>query len=70
MTPEQIKAKVGQAVTEAEMVDMLKSNPIGTSTDDVRVRAGVMSFTFGPSGVQLTSAEVRTPVANSSNGKS
>lgn len=61
MTPDQIKSKVGQPVTEAEMVDMLKSNPIGTSVDDVKVRSGVLSFSFGPGGVKLTGAEVRTP---------
>ena len=62
MTPEQIKSKVGRAVTEAEMVDMLKTNPIGTSQNDVRVRSGVLSFTFGPGGVKLTGAEVRSPL--------
>ncbi len=62
MTPEQIKSKVGQAVTEVEMVDMLQSNPIGTSADDVKVRSGVLSFSFGPAGVKLTGAEVRTPL--------
>ena len=63
MTPDQIKSKVGQAVTESEMVDMMKSNPIGTSPNDVRVRSGVLSFSFGPAGVKLTSAEVRTPAS-------
>ena len=62
MTPEQIKAKVGQQVTEAEMVDMLHTNPIGVSDDDVKVRSGVLSFSFGPSGVRLTGAEVRKPL--------
>lgn len=66
MTPEQIKAKVGHEVTQAEMVDLLKSNPIGTSPDDVRVRSGVLSFSFGPEGVTLTSAEVRKPINPSS----
>lgn len=50
MTPEQIKEKVGQPVTEAEMVDMLKTNPIGTSDRDVMVRSGVLRFSFGPRG--------------------
>ncbi len=62
MTPDQIKPKVGQPVTETEMVDMLKSNAIGTSPDDVIVRSGVLSFSFGPAGVKLTGAEVRTPL--------
>jgi hypothetical protein len=61
MTPDQIKSKVGQHVTEAEMVDMLKSNPIGTGPHDVKVRGGVLSFSFGPGGVKLTDAEIRTP---------
>ncbi|WP_304350831.1 hypothetical protein [Comamonas testosteroni] len=61
MFPEQIQAKVGQQVSQNEMVDMLKSNPIGTSPNDVRVRGGVLSFSFGPDGVKLTGAEVRTP---------
>lgn len=61
MTPDQIKSKVGKHVTEAEMVDMLKSNPIGTSLDDVKIRSGVLSFSFGSGCVKLTSAEVRTP---------
>ena len=56
MTPDQIKSRVGHAVSEAEMVDMLKSNPIGTSPNDVRVRSGVLSFTFGPAGVSLASS--------------
>lgn len=62
MTPEQIQAKVGQQVSQDEMVDMLKSTPIGTSPNDVRVRGGVLSFSFGPDGVKLTGAEVRTPL--------
>jgi hypothetical protein len=56
-----IQARVGTAVTEDEMVDMLKSQPIGTSRNDVSVRSGVLSFSFGPSGVILTGAEQRTP---------
>jgi hypothetical protein len=62
MTPEQIKEKVGQPVTEAEMVDMLKTNPIGTSDRDVMVRSGVLRFSFGPRGVKLIGAEVRNPL--------
>lgn len=62
MTTDEIKAKVGERVTEAEMVAMLKSNPIGTSPNDVRVRSGVLSFSFGPQGVRLTGAEIRTPL--------
>jgi hypothetical protein len=62
MTPDQIKAKVGQSVTEAEMVEMLRTNPIGTSDDDVKVRSGALSFSFGPRGVRLTSVEVRKPL--------
>lgn len=61
MTPDEIKSKIGQSVTEAEMFDMLKSNPIGTGPHDVRVRSGVLSFSFGPGGVKLTDAEIRTP---------
>ncbi|QPS78373.1 MULTISPECIES: hypothetical protein [Delftia] len=61
MTPDEIKAKIGQKVTQAEMVDMLKTNPIGIGPNDVRVRGGVLSFSFGPEGVKLTGAEVRTP---------
>lgn len=61
MTPDEIKAKIGQKVSETEMVDMLKSNPIGTGPNDVYVRGGVLSFSFGPEGVKLTGAEVRTP---------
>lgn len=61
MTPDQIKAKVGQPVTEGEMVDILKSNPIGISPHDVKVRSGALRFSFGQGGVKLTSAEVRTP---------
>ncbi len=62
MNQEEIQARVGTKVTEAEMVDMLRSQPIGTSPHDVRVRSGVLSFSFGPSGVVLTDAERRTPV--------
>ncbi|MGG4053997.1 MULTISPECIES: hypothetical protein [Delftia] len=62
MTPDEIKAKIGQKVSQTEMVDMLKSNPIGTGPNDVHVRGGVLSFSFGPGGVQLTAAEVRTPL--------
>jgi len=61
MTPDEIKAKIGQKVTQAEMVDMLKTNPIGIGPNDVRVRGGVLSFSFGPEGVKLTGAEVRAP---------
>lgn len=68
MTPDQIKSRVGHAVSEAEMVDMLKSNPIGTSPNDVRVRSGVLSFTFGPAGVRLASAEVRAPASSEKYG--
>ncbi|RUR71930.1 hypothetical protein EJP67_33275 [Variovorax guangxiensis] len=63
MTTAEIKAKVGERVTEAEMVAMLKANPIGTSPNDVRVRSGVLSFSFGPQGVRLEDAEIRTPLA-------
>lgn len=62
MTPAQIKAKVGQTVTEAEMADMLKTNPIGTADGDMRVRSGVLEFSFGPGGVKLIAAEVRKPL--------
>lgn len=62
MNQDQIQAKIGQEVTQAEMVEMLKSNPIGTSPGDVRVRSGVLSFSFGPDGVKLVGAEVRTPL--------
>lgn len=62
MTPEQIKAKVGQWVTEAEMSDMLKTNPIGTAEGDMRVRSGVLTFSFGPAGVKLIAAETRKPL--------
>ncbi|WP_139093302.1 hypothetical protein [Delftia sp. JD2] len=61
MTPDEIKGKIGQKITQAEMVDMLKTNPIGIGPNDVRVRGGVLSFSFGPEGVKLTGAEVRTP---------
>jgi hypothetical protein len=65
MDASDIAAKVGTKVTEAEMVDMIRSNPIGTSENDVRVRSGVLSFTFGPGGVVLTGAEIRKPSATS-----
>lgn len=65
MATDEIKAKVGERVTEAEIVAMLKSNPIGTSPNDVRVRSGVLSFSFGPQGVRLTGAEIRTPLPTS-----
>lgn len=62
----EIQSRIGTEVTEAEMVDMLKSQPIGTSPNDVRVRSGVLSFSFGPGGVVLTGAEQRTPIAGQS----
>ncbi len=62
MDQQDIQKRVGTKVTEAEMVDMLKSQPIGTSPNDVRVRSGVLSFSFGPGGVTLTGAEQRTPI--------
>lgn len=62
LNQDQIQAKVGQEVTPAEMVEMIKSNPIGTSPGDVRVRSGVLRFSFGPDGVKLLDAEERTPL--------
>lgn len=62
MNQDAIQARIGTAVTEVEMVDMLKAQPIGTSPGDVCVRGGVLSFSFGPGGVVLTGAEQRTPL--------
>ncbi len=62
MEQKDIQARIGTQVTESEMVDMIRSQPIGTSPNDVRVRSGVLSFSFGPSGVTLTGAEQRTPI--------
>lgn len=62
MEQNEIQARIGTKVTEAEMVDMLQSQPIGTGPNDVRVRSGVLSFSFGPGGVVLTGAEQRTPL--------
>ncbi len=63
MEQNEIQARIGTKITEAEMVDMLKSQPIGTSPNDVRVRSGVLSFSFGPGGVILTGAEQRSPLS-------
>ena len=68
MTPEQIKSKVGQRLTEAETAAMIGSNPIGTSPDDDSVRSGVLSFSFGRGGVFLTDAEIRTPTGQPAHG--
>lgn len=62
METKEIKARVGTKVTAGEVADMIRSNPIGTSDKDVRVRSGVLSFSFGPSGVTLTDAEIRKPL--------
>ena len=59
MEVSEMKSRIGTQVSEAEMVDMLKSQPIGTSDNDVRVRSGVLSFSFGPRGVVLTGVEER-----------
>lgn len=62
MNQKDIQARIGTKVSEGEIVDMLRSQPIGTSENDVRVRSGVLSFSFGPGGVVLTGAEQRTPL--------
>lgn len=64
MNQAEIQARIGAEVTEAEMVDMMQSMSIGTSKNDVRVRSGVLSFSFGPNGVVLTGAEQRTPLSD------
>ncbi len=64
MTDEEIQAKLGTKITEPEMVKLLKSQRVGTSPDDVGVRSGVLSFSFGPGGVILTGAEQRTPTGS------
>jgi len=61
MTPDEIKARVGKLVTEGEMADMVRSNPVGRGPNDGGLRSGVLSFSFGPGGVRLTGAEVRVP---------
>lgn len=58
-----IQARINTKVSEAEMVDMIRSQPIGTSSNDVRVHSGTLSFSFGPAGVVLTGAEQRKPLA-------
>lgn len=62
MTPDEIRARVGTEVDAADMADLIRSNPIGTSPNDVRVRSGTLTFTFGPGSVRLVDAEIRTPV--------
>ena len=62
MDQKEIQARVGSKVTPEEMADMIRSQPIGTSPNDVRVRSGVLSFSFGPGGVVLDAAEQRTPI--------
>lgn len=62
MDTKEIRARVGTKVSASEMADMIKSNPIGTGPNDVRVRGGVLSFSFGPNGVTLIDAEIRTPI--------
>ncbi|MDO3607413.1 hypothetical protein [Ralstonia pseudosolanacearum] len=62
MDTKQIAAHVGREVSAEEMADMIRSNPIGTSESDVRVRSGVLRFSFGPGGVVLESAEIRKPL--------
>ncbi len=64
MEQSEIQARIGTEVTEVEMVDMMRSQPIGTSQNDVRVRSGVLSFSFGPHGAVLTGAEQRKPLAS------
>lgn len=66
MEQKDIQARIGTKVTADEMVDMLKSQPVGTSQNDVRVRSGALSFSFGPGGVVLTGAEQRTPLKGGS----
>ncbi|CAE6963199.1 hypothetical protein [Paraburkholderia domus] len=68
MEQNEIQTRIGTKVTEAEMVDMLRSQRIGTSPNDVRVRSGALSFSFGPSGVLLTDAEQRTPLVPGNGG--
>lgn len=64
MKQSEIQARIGTKVNESEMVELMRSQPVGTSPHDVRVRSGVLSFSFGPSGVVLTGAEQRTPVSS------
>lgn len=61
MKVEDIKARVGTVVSANEMAEMIRSQPIGTSDNDVRVRSGALCFSFGPGGVTLTSVEERKP---------
>ncbi|HEY8096981.1 MAG TPA: hypothetical protein VIE65_12940 [Methylobacter sp.] len=61
-----IKARIGTEVSETDMVEMIRSQPIGTSKNDVRIRSGVLSFSFGPGGVFLNDAEERTPTGATS----
>jgi len=63
MEMNKMKSLIGQKITEAEMVDMLKSQPICSTDTDVKIRSGVLSFSFGARGVTLTAVEERTPSA-------
>jgi hypothetical protein len=62
MEQEEIQSRIGTEVTAGEMSDMIRSQPVGTSPNDVRVRSGALSFSFGPGGVVLTCAEQCIPV--------
>jgi len=62
MESREIEARVGTNVSEKELAEIIRSNPVGTSNDDVAVRGGVLSFSFGPGGVTLIGAEIRKPI--------
>lgn len=62
MRPDEIAAKVGAEVSADEMVELIRSNPIGSSPNDVKVRGGALRFSFGGGKVVLLDAEIRTPL--------
>lgn len=61
MKQDDIKARVGTKVSEAEAVDMIHSMPLCSTKGDVKVRSAALTFTFGPRGLTLVEVEDRPP---------
>lgn len=63
MNHQEMSQKIGETVTETEMVDMIKSLKICSAEDDVKMRSSILSFTFGQE-VELTDVEDRQECEN------
>jgi len=57
-----IVGMVGKPITSKQAAAMIKHAPILPSEVDVRVRSGVLTFSFGSRGLKLIDFEPRTAI--------